>query len=99
MKKFREGTSIWLEQMREFINDANTARIVSQGDSLEEIANFAKKAGSNITLNDKKVVVSLKNPWNLAAHAAARRKFPKWWTLGGSNPQPSSRQEDALPLS
>lgn len=99
MKKFREGTSIWLEQMREFINDANTARIVSQGDSLEEIANFAKKAGSNITLNDKKVSFGLRKPWDLVAHAARRARPPNLWTLGGSNPQPSSRQEDALPLS
>ena len=99
IKKFREGTTIWLEQMKEFINDANTARIVSQGDSLEEIANFAKKAGSNITLNDKKVVVSLKNPWILAAHAASRRKFPKWWTTLGSDQRPLRCQRSALPLS
>ena len=99
IKKFREGTSIWLEQMKEFINDANTARIVSQGDSLEEIANFAKKAGSNITLNDKKVVVSLKKPWNLAAHAARRARPPNLWTRLDSNQGPLRCERSALPLS
>ena len=63
--------------MKKFILTANSARKALIDGNPFEIANFAKKAGSNITLNDKKVVVSLKNPWNLAAHAASRRKFPK----------------------
>jgi len=66
--------------MKKFILTANSARKALIDGNPFEIANFAKKAGSNITLNDKKVVVSLKNPWNLAAHAASRRKFPKWWS-------------------
>jgi len=81
VKKFREGTSVWLEQMKEFILTANSARKASINGNPFEIANFAKKAGSNITLNDKKVSFGLKKPWDLAAHAASRAHPPNLWTL------------------
>ena len=79
IKKFREGTSVWLEQMKEFILTTNSARKASQGNNPLEIANFAKKASSNITLNDKKVSFGLKKPWDLAAHAASRAHPPNLW--------------------
>ena len=96
IKKFREGTTIWLEQMKEFILTANSARKASEGQNPFEIANFAKKAGSNITLKDKKVSFGLKKPWDLAAHAAARAHPPNLWSRQDSNLRPLECESNAL---
>ena len=98
IKKFREGTSVWLEQMKEFILTANSARKASEGQNPFEIANFAKKAGSNITLKDKKVSFDLKIPWNLAGHAAARARPPNWWSRLDSNQGLLRCERSVLPL-
>ena len=96
IKKLRTGTQIWLEQMKEFILTANSARKVSESQNPFEIANFAKKAGSNITLKDKKVSFGLKKPWDLAAHAAARARPPNLWSRQDSNLRPLECESNAL---
>ena len=82
--------------MKKFILTANSARKALIDGNPFEIANFAKKAGSNITLNDKKVSFGFKKPWDLVAHTARRARPPNLWTRPGSNGGPLQCQCNAL---
>jgi len=65
-KKLRkEKVACWLEPLEDFVNTLFQAKKLAQSDNLEEIKQFFEKIGTNHRLLDKKVIFSLKKPFNL----------------------------------
>ncbi len=83
--KIRNAGSDWLEPMREFILDSNTAKKVADEGDLIRIRAFLQKVGSNFTVEGKKLQYLAKRGWKIVDEIAGNSDWLEDWD---SNPGP-----------
>jgi len=80
-KDFRQKNRSWFEPLREFVKAAHRAEKLASSNDYHEIKSFAEKIGSNILLQDRKVVFYFKKPFDLIpkfiSTTARRNAAPK----------------------
>ncbi len=61
----QKGVYSWLKPAKNFILASNKAKIVASGTDLAEKAQFIKKVGSNILLQDKIIKYFSRSAWKI----------------------------------
>ena len=102
IKDFEQKGFSWLEPAREFVLKLNQAEKLLNSENYPEMKTFLKNIGSNHILQNQKLSISWKIPFNLAAEPrsgeAESVTYPKVWARKGSNLLPLLYKRSVLPM-
>ena len=89
---FEQKGLSWLEPARGFVLSLNQAAKLLESENKAEMTTFLKNIGSNCILQNRQLIFSPRNPYDLVAErseaTAPCLQFPVWWTLQDSNLPP-----------